>query len=81
VKALRQAGIQVQVYEVNDDMPTPDAIFPNNWFSLHTPPETAGTDACRRRNTVAVHFLELRAMCPVRLFADLHYFRSRMHTG
>ena len=35
-QALIQAGIKVNIFEQSDGMDTPDAIFPNNWFSTHT---------------------------------------------
>ncbi len=33
--ALRGAGVDVHVYDDTPDPATPDAIFPNNWISLH----------------------------------------------
>jgi hypothetical protein len=33
--ALVSAGIEVRAYEPADGSPTPDAVFPNNWFSTH----------------------------------------------
>jgi len=33
---LRVAGIEVYLFEDNVDPRTPDAIFPNNWFSTHS---------------------------------------------
>ncbi len=35
VNTLRQASIEVQVYEDSLNPLKPDAIFPNNWFSTH----------------------------------------------
>lgn len=35
VGLLRAAGINVTIFEQSDDQDTPDAIFPNNWFSTH----------------------------------------------
>lgn len=35
VNALQQEGIDVTVVEDSPDPHTPDAIFPNNWISLH----------------------------------------------
>jgi hypothetical protein len=32
---LLAAGIDVNVFEQSDNLDTPDAIFPNNWFSTH----------------------------------------------
>jgi len=36
VKLLRGAGIHVEIFEDTDMHFTPDAIFPNNWFSTHS---------------------------------------------
>lgn len=36
VSTLRQAGIEVIVIDDNKDYIRPDAIFPNNWISLHS---------------------------------------------
>lgn len=33
--ALQRAGIEVIVIDDTEEPPTPDAIFPNNWISLH----------------------------------------------
>ena len=35
VKEMRDAGIEVLVYEPTDGLDTPDAHFPNNWISFH----------------------------------------------
>ena len=35
VEVLRTNGVHVDVYEDLDDPVTPDAVFPNNWFSTH----------------------------------------------
>lgn len=35
VDVLRANGITVEVFEDNDEVVTPDAIFPNNWFTTH----------------------------------------------
>lgn len=35
VAVLRRAGVSVSVYEDSIDPLTPDALFPNNWISLH----------------------------------------------
>lgn len=37
VSALRGAGTEVVVFDEPHDRGTPDAIFPNNWFSTHAP--------------------------------------------
>lgn len=36
VKLLRENGINVAVLNSRNDMETPDAVFPNNWFSNHS---------------------------------------------
>lgn len=35
VQILRSTGVNVTTIQDTDDPPTPDAIFPNNWFSTH----------------------------------------------
>ncbi len=35
VKLLTDHGIAVELIKITDDLQTPDAIFPNNWFSTH----------------------------------------------
>ncbi|MFM2135654.1 MAG: hypothetical protein RL021_1054, partial [Bacteroidota bacterium] len=35
VEMLHQAGIETTVFDCNDGIDTPDAVFPNNWFSAH----------------------------------------------
>lgn len=35
VRKLRGVGVQVVVLPSRHDVKTPDAVFPNNWFSLH----------------------------------------------
>ena len=35
VSLLRNAGVEVIVVQDNNEPPTPDAVFPNNWFSSH----------------------------------------------
>ncbi len=36
VDQLREVGVEVYVFGDTQDPPTPDAIFPNNWFSSHS---------------------------------------------
>lgn len=36
VETLRQAGVETVVVDDTASPPTPDAIFPNNWLSLHS---------------------------------------------
>ena len=35
VRKLEEKGVSVLVFKDNDDLNTPDAIFPNNWISFH----------------------------------------------
>ena len=35
VRALRQAGTTVHVFDDDGSQNTPDSVFPNNWFSTH----------------------------------------------
>lgn len=35
VRVLRQAGLRITVMDDQADIPTPDSVFPNNWFSTH----------------------------------------------
>ena len=35
VARLRAAGVTVHVYQDSPEVPKPDAVFPNNWFSTH----------------------------------------------
>jgi len=39
--ALTQAGVRVHLFTHESYHQTPDAVFPNNWFSTHNNPETA----------------------------------------
>ncbi len=39
--ALTQAGIRVHLFTHEPYHQTPDAVFPNNWFSTHNNPETS----------------------------------------
>lgn len=55
VEALTQAGVRVAVLEADPERDTPDALFPNNWFSTHAdgrlvlyPMSTANRRAERR---------------------------------
>ena len=32
---LRTAGVEINIFEDQDDLGTPDAVFPNNWVSFH----------------------------------------------
>ena len=36
VQTLRKEGIEVSILTSRKDAVTPDAVFPNNWFSIHT---------------------------------------------
>ena len=35
VVELEDAGVEVVLAQITDDLNTPDAIFPNNWLSIH----------------------------------------------
>lgn len=35
VEKLRKVGVNIIVFNINDDYDTPDSHFPNNWISLH----------------------------------------------
>lgn len=35
VEALRREGVRVELFDDTPDPPKPDAVFPNNWISLH----------------------------------------------
>ena len=32
---LRNAGVEIMIFEDKEDLGTPDAVFPNNWVSFH----------------------------------------------
>src|SRR5256886_17178529 len=32
---LRDAGVEVIIFEDKEELQTPDAVFPNNWVSFH----------------------------------------------
>ena len=32
---LRAAGVEIYIFEDQEDLATPDAVFPNNWVSFH----------------------------------------------
>jgi hypothetical protein len=34
-RKLEEAGIEIKLYRQEDNFDTPDAIYPNNWFSTH----------------------------------------------
>ena len=40
-------GVTVHLYEHSPEHDTPDAVFPNNWFSTHAQGEAAGGVAQR----------------------------------
>eukprot|EP00823_Brevimastigomonas_motovehiculus_P000386 TRINITY_DN10475_c0_g1_i1.p1 TRINITY_DN10475_c0_g1~~TRINITY_DN10475_c0_g1_i1.p1 ORF type:complete len:343 (+),score=110.52 TRINITY_DN10475_c0_g1_i1:55-1083(+) len=39
-KALTDVGVKIELIETKDDKETPDAVFPNNWFTTHSAEET-----------------------------------------
>ena len=42
---LQSAGVQVNLFQHTLSHGTPDAVFPNNWFSTHPSSETGGQSA------------------------------------
>ena len=40
--SLQSAGVQVNLFQHTLSHGTPDAVFPNNWFSTHPASETGG---------------------------------------
>ena len=58
VDQLNVIGVNTLVYEINDDLNTPDAHFPNNWISFHENgivalyPMFASNRRLERRNSV-----------------------------
>ena len=61
VAALRDAGVDVIVIDDTPELPTPDAIFPNNWISTHAdgrvvlyPMEAENRRTERRRDVIDV---------------------------
>lgn len=41
INILKNNGIKVSVFEDKGDLNTPDSVFPNNWFSTHSPKHMA----------------------------------------
>ncbi len=68
VETLRGHGVQVWVVEDTGEPHTPDAIFPNNWFSLHDDsrmalyPMQAENRRLERRADIAHHLGEVFTM-------------------
>ena len=42
---LQSAGVQVKLFQHTLEHGTPDAVFPNNWFSTHPASETGQDSA------------------------------------
>lgn len=42
---LQSAGVQVKLFQHTLEHGTPDAVFPNNWFSTHPASETGQESA------------------------------------
>lgn len=42
---LQNAGVQVKLFQHTLEHGTPDAVFPNNWFSTHPASETGQDSA------------------------------------
>lgn len=63
VARLRTVGIKVTVFEDQPAVFTPDAVFPNNWISIHQQkkiilyPIMAPTRRRERRKDIVAHFL------------------------
>lgn len=68
VDTLRANGVQVWVVDDTEDPHTPDAVFPNNWFSLHDDsrmvlyPMQAENRRLERRADIAHHLAEVFTM-------------------
>ncbi len=64
VNDLRNAGVHVQVFEDSTDPFKPDAIFPNNWISLHADgtlvlyPMCTPNRRAERRQDIVEHICE-----------------------
>ena len=57
VQQLEEAGVKVIVVEDTPIPHTPDSIFPNNWFSTHTPEEAGeflSEEECKNNTTAVV---------------------------
>jgi hypothetical protein len=67
---LEEAGIEVVVYRQEDNLDTPDAIYPNNWFSTHKSstlvlyPMLAANRRLERRDSIV---RELKKKYPVHI--------------
>ena len=78
VNKLTEAGIDVTVFKQEDDLFTPDATFPNNWFSTHPDgtlvlyPMKAENRRLERRPGVIAH---LKKNYPQ--FVDLSFYESK----
>ncbi len=42
LSAVQVAGVRVSLFQHSQEHGTPDAVFPNNWFSTHPAGEAAG---------------------------------------
>lgn len=64
VEDLRSAGVHVQVFEDSTDPVKPDAVFPNNWISLHADgtlvmyPMCTPNRRAERRQDIVEHICE-----------------------
>lgn len=59
---LQNAGVQVKLFQHTLEHGTPDAVFPNNWFSTHPASETGQESALvlypmKTKNRQAEHIL------------------------
>jgi len=86
--ALRTAGVNVHAFEDRPEPACPDAVFPNNWVSLHADgtvvlyPMLARNRRMERRLDLLVE-LERRAGCRVERLVDLthHELHGRFLEG
>lgn len=65
-----QAGVTVSLFQHSEAHGTPDAVFPNNWFSTHAAGEAAGGVT---ENTLVLYPMK----CPNRcVFLSIVYCRT-----
>lgn len=62
---MQSAGVRVNLFQHTLSHGTPDAVFPNNWFSTHPASETGGQSAMvlypmKTKNRQAILLLVLR---------------------
>lgn len=63
------AGVTVNLWQHDDAHGTPDAVFPNNWFSTHAAGEGGG---CVKENTLVLYPMKCRNRClPASIIATM----------